>query len=168
MFRPPREQPHLAARRTRMRSLVVVFIVVGCSSPAVPSTATQTPINASSNAPARTSSSPVEDSRAINARDLCLPLVDECGCSFLCARGVRHVEGNQYEVSHAGQGSRLDQATRTRLCFDERGVSSPDDGTRVDVECMDTFQWGACGGECIPSPVPTCRIVDGSCRRLDT
>ena len=99
--------------------------------------------------------SQVQDPRA-----LCLPLVDDCGCSFMCARGERHLRANQYMIAHGGQLSRLDQATRGRLCFDARGESSPGD-------CMDTFQWGSCGGECIPAPAPTCRIVNGSCVRVE-
>lgn len=106
-----------------------------------------------------------DETSAADPRELCLPLVNGCGCSSMCAQGERHVGFNQYMITHDGQDSRLDQARRGRLCFDARGVSSPDDGTRSG--CVDTFQWGVCGGECIPTPVPICRIVDGSCVRVD-
>lgn len=106
-----------------------------------------------------------DDDEAGDPRALCLPLVDGCGCSSMCAQGERRVHGDQFVITHDGQDSRLDQATLGRHCFDERGVSSLDDGTRSD--CVDTFQWGSCGGECIPTPAPTCRIVDGSCVRVD-
>lgn len=108
---------------------------------------------------------PDDDGEAGDARALCLPLVDGCGCSSMCARGERRVQDDRYMITHDFQDSRLDQATLGRHCFDERGVSSPDDGTRSG--CVDTFQWGSCGGECIPTPAPTCRIVDGSCVRLN-
>lgn len=106
-----------------------------------------------------------DDDEAGDPRALCLPLVDGCGCSSMCAQGERRVEGDQYMITHDGQDSRLDQATLGRHCFDERGASSPDDGTRSG--CVDTFQRGRCGGGCIPTPAPTCRIVDGSCVRVD-
>ncbi|MFT5355966.1 MAG: hypothetical protein ACI9KE_003187 [Polyangiales bacterium] len=79
------------------------------------------------------------------------------------ARSATH-EGDEYEVTHDGQDSRLDHAMRQRLCFDASGVVSRGDG----AECMDTFRWGRCGGECVATPVPTCRIVEGNCQRVKT
>ena len=146
-----------------MRSLALLFCIAACGAPAAPEHVEPAA------SPAEATERAAVAETDLPAADLCLPMVSGCGCSALCARGTRHLEGQRYEVSHAGQRSRIDIGTLSRWCFTPEGIGTLQGEGSVEpvgTTCVDAFWVGACGGECIPTPIPSCGFVDGSCVAL--
>jgi hypothetical protein len=99
------------------------------------------------------------------ADPLCLPIVHGCGCAYQCALGRRRPDG-RYDVTHAGQDSRVDIAVLENRCFDADGRSLHDiDDLPEGARCLDVFyDQTPCGGECIPTTdYLDCRLDEGRC-----
>ena len=80
---------------------------------------------------------------------MCHPIVS--GCAYQCARATRGDGPGRWLVAHDFQGSRRDEATVERVCFDAAGHASSASSATA-TRCMDVFRdQTPCGGECIPT-----------------
>jgi len=145
--------------------LVLILLLVGCSSSTPSSSGPVTQEREEREEPDQRETA--RESPETDGEGLCLPLVNGCGCAYVCAQAVQRGEGDRWMVSHDYQDSRLDEAAIERRCFDESGVSSPDtDAPPVGTVCKDVFyDLSPCGGECAPTTeFLNCHLVGHSCR----
>lgn len=95
----------------------------------------------------------------------CLPVVNGCGCAYVCGHAISENADGSFEVVHDFQDSATTNVVIARWCFDDAGRGSPESTAPSEAHCKDVFdERSSCGGECIPTTeFLSCHIEEGNC-----